>query len=85
MPNFAAKVFDQHGNVLFSFSKSRDLNRDNIQAVKQIAPERSSADGCVQITIGGGDHSMVSMGSTSAADTFKLVVLQNTQKCNLRL
>jgi len=31
------KVINQQTDVLFSFSKRRDLNRENIQAVKQIA------------------------------------------------
>jgi len=34
------KVFDQQGNVLFSFSKRRNFNWKHMQTIKQIATER---------------------------------------------
>ena len=68
-----------------SLSKRRYLNRENIQPIKQITTEGPSADGGLQVTVGGSDHPDVSADSTSAADTLKLVLLQNTQEGNLGL
>src|SRR5258708_23347098 len=79
------KVFDQQWNVPPSFSKRRHLNRENVQPIKQITTKGPSADGGLQVTVGGRDHSDVSADSTSAADTLKFVLLQNTQECNLSL
>ena len=42
---------------------------------EQITPERSSADGALQVAVGGSDHPDVGADSTSAADTLKLVLL----------
>ncbi len=39
----------------------------------------------MQVTIGGCNHSDVSADSTSAADTLKLMLLQNTQQSDLSL
>jgi hypothetical protein len=36
----------------------------------------------LQVTVGGRDHSDVAADSTTAADTFKLMLLQNTQEGN---
>src|SRR5271156_4695826 len=79
------KVFDQQRNVRASFSKRRHLNREDIQPIKQITTKGPSADGSLQVTIGGCNHPNVSMDSTSAADTIKLVFLQNTKQSNLSL
>ena len=79
------EVFDQQGNVFSSFPKRRNLNREDMQAIKQIATERSSADSGLQVTVGGGDHPNVSAYRMCSADTLKFVLLQNTQQCNLSL
>src|SRR5258708_2702739 len=79
------EVFHQQGNVLSSLSKRGHLDREYIQPIKQITTKGPSADGGLQVTIGGCNHPYVSANSTSAADTLKLVLLQNTQECNLSL
>ena len=79
------KVFDQQGNVFCSFPKRWNLNGENMQAVKQITPERSSANGGLEVPIGGCDDPDVGTDSTTAADTFKLMFLQNAQEGNLGL
>src|SRR5258706_6006616 len=79
------KVFHQQRDVLSSFSKRGYLNREDIQPIKQITTEGPSADCRLQVTVGGCDHSDVSAYSTTAADTFKLMLLQNPQEGNLGL
>src|SRR5580658_3876178 len=79
------KVFNQQRNVLFSFSKSRNLDGENVQAVIEIAAKRSGADGGLQGAVGGGDDANVNVDATSAADTLELVLLQNAQESYLSL
>ena len=62
-----------------------DLDRENIQAVKQIVAERPSADSGLQVTVRGCDHTNVSVYWTCPANTFKLVLLQDTEEGNLSL
>jgi hypothetical protein len=56
-----------------------------MQTIKQIATERPSADGGLQVTVRSGDRPDVSADGTRPADTFKLMLLQNTQQGNLGL
>src|SRR5258708_23597853 len=79
------EVFDQQRDVRSSFSKRRYLDREDIQPIKQITTERASADGSLQVTIGGCNHPNVSADSTGAADSLKLMLLQTTQQCDLSL
>src|SRR5271163_2284561 len=79
------KVFNQQRDVLFSFSKSGNLDGENIQAVKKITAERTGADGGLQGAVGGCDHANVSVDAASAADTLELVLLQNAEEGNLSL
>src|SRR5208282_322490 len=72
-------------DVLFSFPERRNFNRKHMQTVKQIATERPSADSGLQVTVRGCDHPNVSTDSTSAADTLKFVLLQDTHEGNLSL
>src|ERR1700730_13758614 len=77
------EVLDEQGNVFFSFSQRRNLNRKNIEAVKQIAPKRTLSDGSLQVAIGGGDDSRVRSDRLVATHTLKLPLLQNMQQRNL--
>src|SRR5258708_10063508 len=79
------EVFDQQRDVRSSFSKRRHLDREDIQPIKQITAERASANGGLQVTIGGCNHPNVSANSTGAANTLKLVFLQNSKQSNLSL
>src|ERR1700677_4521163 len=73
------KILDQHGDVFPSFPQRRDLNRKNVQPVKQIAPERARGDGSVEITVSGGNQAKSGPDGSCSTDTFKFVFLQNTQ------
>src|SRR5439155_21529446 len=74
---------DQQGNVFSSFPQRRNLNRKNVEAVKQIAAKCTSSDGSLQVAIGGGDDPYVSADKLIATHTLKLMFLQNTQQRNL--
>src|SRR6266566_4644912 len=73
------EVLDQQGNVVFSFPQRRNLNRENVEPVKQIAAKCPLGDGSLQIAIGGCDDPRVRSDRLIAAHTLKLPLLQNMQ------
>src|ERR1700722_18044443 len=77
------KIFHQQGNILSSFSKRRQINRENVEPVKQITTIGSRSDGRLQITVGGSYHADIRLDGPSSADTLKFLFLQNPQKRNL--
>src|SRR6202041_999251 len=79
------KILDEHGDVVPSFPQRRDLNRKNVEPVKQVAPERARGDGSVQIAVSGGNQANIGPDGSCATDTFKFVFLQNTQEGDLSL
>src|SRR6266581_6447455 len=77
------EVLDQQGNVFSSFSQRRNLNRKNIETVKQIAAKCTLDDGSLQVAIGGGDDPRVRSDRLIATHTLKLPLLKNMQQRNL--
>src|ERR1700682_1084947 len=77
------EVFDQQVNVFSSFPQRRNLNRKNIEAVKQIATKCTRSDGSLQVAIGGGYDPHVNADRLIATHPLKFPLLQNTQQRNL--
>src|ERR1700688_3720608 len=77
------EVLNQQGNVFSSLPQSRNLNRKNVKAVKQIATKCARSDGRLQVAIGGGYPPHVSSNMLIATHPLKLPLLQNTQQRNL--
>src|SRR6266853_701249 len=77
------EVLDQQGNIFFSFPQRRNLNRENVEPVKQIAAKRPLGDGSLQIAISGCDDPSVRLDRLIATHTLKLPLLQNMQQRNL--
>src|SRR5712671_2371263 len=73
------EVLDQQENVFFSFPQRRNLNRKNVETVKQIAAKCPLGDGSVQIAIGSGDNPRIRSDRLIAAHTLKLPLLENMQ------
>src|SRR3981081_1752513 len=77
------EVFNQQRNVISSFPQRRNLNRENVKPVKQIATKCIPGDGSFQVAIGSSDDPHVSLDRLIAAHAFKLPLLQNPQQRNL--
>jgi hypothetical protein len=77
------EVFDQQANVFSSFPQWRNLNRKNVETIKQIATKCTRGDGSLQVAIGGGNDPHVRSDRLIATHTLKLPLLQNTQQRNL--
>src|SRR5882757_2916713 len=77
------EVLDQQGNVFSSLPERRNLNRKNVEAVKQIAPKFTLNDGSLQVAIGGGDDTRIGSDGLIATHTLKLPLLEHMQQRNL--
>jgi hypothetical protein len=73
------EVTDQGPNVFFSVAQWRKRNWKNVEPIKKITSKRARGNGCLQVTISGGDHPYVSAKRLSSTDTFEFTLLQNTQ------
>src|SRR6267142_576095 len=93
MPDFLArfpriaidKIFHQQSNILSSLSKRRNLNRENLESIKQITTEGSAGYRSIQITIRGGDHTNVDLDGLRSTDPLEFPFLKDSQQCNLRV
>src|SRR5580704_16378894 len=79
------EVFNQHGNIFPSFSQRGNLDRKNIEPIKEVATKGSGGNGLVQVAVRGGNHSNICLDGLSSADTLEFVFLQYTQQRHLRL
>src|SRR5580765_2714073 len=79
------KVFRQQRDVLSSFSKRRNLNRKNLEPIKQVTTEGSAGYRSIQITIRGGDNTNVNLDGLRSSDPLEFPFLQDSQKRNLRV
>src|SRR5580765_3716284 len=77
------KIFHQQSNILSSFPKRRNLNRKNLESIKQITPEGPAGRGCVQVTIRGGDDTNVDPDRLGASDPLEFPFLKDSQERDL--
>src|SRR5713226_9955468 len=77
------KIFHQQSNILSSFSKRRNLNRKDLEPIKQITPEGSAGYRSIQITIRGGDHTNVDLDGLRSSDPLEFPFLKDAQERDL--
>src|SRR5258708_39931135 len=77
------KIFHEQSNILFSFSKRRNLNRKNLEPIKQITPEGSVGYRSIQISIRGGDDTNVDLDGVGGPDPLEFSFFNDSQKRDL--
>src|SRR5712672_556478 len=77
------KIFREQSNILFSFSKRRNLYRKNLEPIKQITPEGSLGYRSIQISIRSGDDANVNLDGLGASDPFEFSFLKDSQERDL--
>jgi len=77
------KIFHEQSNILFSFSKRRNLNRKNLEPIKQITTEGSVGYRSIQISIRGGYDANVDLDGLGAADPLEFSFLKDSQERDL--
>src|SRR5260370_34438619 len=79
------EVFDQQGDVFSSLPQRWNLNREDVETVKEVPPEDARDDGSLQIAVRSSNHPNIGLDGSSSTDTLEFVFLQNTQQSDLRL
>src|SRR6185369_1517651 len=78
LPRVAVEeVCDQGLDVLLPFAQWRQLDREHVQAVEQIAPKGARSHGGVQVPIRRRDHAYVDPDRSRPADTLELALLEH--------
>jgi len=77
------EVFNQQGDVLFSFSKSRNFNRKYVEPEEQVAAKLALRDGGLQVAVSSRNNPNIRSDGAGSADALKLVLLQNAQQSDL--
>src|SRR5712664_1283141 len=77
------KIFHQQSNILSSLSKRRNLDRENLQAIKQITTEGSAGYRSIQITIRGGDDTNIDLDGLRASYPLEFPFLKDSQERDL--
>ena len=75
----------QAGNILLTLAQRRDLQRNHIQAIVEVAAERAFFHRIQQIAVGSGDDAHVDLDGMGRADSHHFALLQHAQQAGLRL
>src|SRR6478672_10077733 len=75
--------FHEIRNVLAPVSERRQLDRDDIEAVKEILPKLPSANFLAQVFIGGGEDACVHVYRFVGADRKDLFLFDGTKQLRL--
>src|SRR5262245_42650951 len=78
------KVLDQRGDIFPPLAERRNLEREHVQAVKEIFSQGTTSDRTLQVAVGRGNHPHVRANRLRSADTLEFPLLQNAQEGNLR-
>ena len=82
--NFSQQMPGQRNNIAASLPQRRDIERNNIEAIKQVLPKPFLFDHPGKILIGGGDNSKVTFDHPSAADPLESLVFEDSQQLGLQ-
>ncbi len=79
------KKVDEPGNILAAIPQRREIDRNDVQAIKKIFPEISLRDLFLKIDVGGGDDADVNLDGVRVTDALELALLENAEKLHLKL
>src|SRR5262249_9313336 len=79
------EVPGEYRDVVLSLAQRRNADREDVQAIEEIAPERSLLDHGPQLPAGGGDDPDIGVPRPRAAEPFELALLQHPQQLRLNL
>src|ERR1700731_2000206 len=79
------KVFQQHQNVVLTFAKRGNLDREYVQPVVEVRAKCPVCHGGFQIAIRCRYDAYLGLNGLRAADAFEFTFLQHPQECNLSI
>lgn len=83
--DFKGKRLDQQRDIVRTLAQRRQMDRKDVQTIVEIAAELAIGDHLPEIAVGGGDQPDIGADQLVAAETFKLLFLQNPQQLRLQL
>lgn len=81
--NFKGEGLHQQGNILRPLAQGRQVDREDVQPIVEIAAKLAIGDHLLKIAVGGGDQAHVGMNQLIAAETLELLLLQYAQQFRL--
>src|SRR5262249_18770871 len=78
------EMLDQQRDILGSLAQRRQANRDDVEAVVEVAAKLAVRHEYFQIAVRGGENSYIGLDGLVAADPFEPLVLQHAQQLRLR-
>ena len=79
------QLFYKQWDVLAPLAQRRHVDRDDVQPVEEVLPERARPDALLQILVRRGDDAAVDPHRPAVAYALKLAVLQDVQQLGLQL
>ena len=83
--NFEGEGFHQQRNIFRALAQRRQMDREDVQSIVEIVTKLAIGDHLFQIAVSGSDQANVGLDQFIAAQTFKLLLLQNAQQLGLKL
>src|SRR6266542_3837143 len=80
----AQKVFGEKDDVVAARAERRDVDRKDVQPVKEVIAKRAPRDLRLQVFVRGGDHPYIDGDRLLASDFLKGLLLQDAQDFRLR-
>src|SRR5258708_13953819 len=77
------EVLDQRGDIFPPLAERRNVDREYVQAVKEIFSKGAASDRTFQVAIGRGHHPHVRANRLASANPLEFTLLQNAQQSNL--
>src|SRR5918995_526151 len=77
-------MLHQQRQIVESFSQTRQMNRDYVQAVEKVFAERSVADGCMWVPVSGGENANIDRDVLSTTETMQDAFFDNPQQFCLK-
>jgi len=80
----AQEIIEEFRDVFGAFPQWRQVQRQDVEAVKEILAEGPGGDGLAQVPVGGGDDAHVHGPGLGVAQGFDLVFLEHAQDAGLQ-
>ena len=72
-------MIDQERNIFFSLSQRWNINRDDVEAIKQIGAKAALRNFCIEPFVRRGDEANIDRNRPVAADALEGVVLREAE------
>src|SRR5262249_60184766 len=76
------EILEEEWDVFSPLAQRRDVDREPVQPVEQIAPKGAGIDGRLQVAIGRRDDAHVGANGLGSTDALEFTLLEDSQQSN---